>query len=64
MTREEAIQAMYSGKTVTNSYLQHCSDKCLRMVEGEFVNNDGYFLEKKAVETFIAAYSNSWWIVE
>lgn len=63
MTKAEAIQAMKEGKTVSNDYLSHCPDKSLEMIDGEYVNGDGYILRKDDVDKFISDWSGDWRII-
>lgn len=66
MNLEEAIKAMQNGKKVLHKYLFHTQTKSLQMIDGEFVDEEGYVLDKLKLMLRLkaACFNEGWEVVE
>lgn len=66
MTLDEALQAMKEGKEVTHDYLRHTETKTLRLEKDNFIDKEGYVLNKFSVYMVLqnVNFNDGWEIVE
>lgn len=66
MKLEAAIDAMRDGEKISHEYLLHTQTKSLRIIDGEFVDEDGYVLDKLKLMLRLksACFNNGWYIIE
>ena len=66
MNIEEALKAMREGKKVTHVYLLHTQTKSLRIIDENYVDDEGYVLNtlNVALKLKSACFSEGWEIVE
>lgn len=64
MKLEEALTAMQNGKKVSHEYLLHTQTKSLRIIDGEFVDEEGYVLDilKLMLRLKAACFNEGWCI--
>lgn len=66
MNLDEAITAMKNGKKVSHEYLLHTQTKSLRIIDREFVDEDGYVLDKLKLMLRLksACFNDGWNIIK
>lgn len=66
MNLDDAIKAMREGKKVTHKYLLHTKTKSLRIIDSDYVDDEGYILNKLNVMVQLksACFNEGWRIVE
>lgn len=66
MNLDDAIKAMREGKKVTHKYLLHTKTKSLRIIDSDYVDDEGYILNKLSVMVQLksACFNEGWRIVE
>lgn len=66
MNLDEALKAMREGKKVTHAYLLHSETKSLRIIDGIYVDDEGYVLNalNVALKLKSACFNEGWEIVE